>query len=85
MANNRLWAVCKDDNKAVVLIKYYPGPPGWGGGFNDKDEFFTEHDRCPSNHGCGENILFVTEVDDERVEKYDFTDFHNIKIFLKEE
>jgi hypothetical protein len=80
MANNRLWAVCKDDSKAVCLNKY-----PWGGGFQNHDEFFEKHSNCPSEHGCGENILFVTEQDDDRVEKYDFTDSvnNNTKIYIK--
>lgn len=81
MANNRLWAVCKDDNECVCLTKCYT--TGWGGGdFNRHDEFFEKHNACPSSHGCGENILFVTEVDDPRVKLYDFGDFKNIKIYF---
>ena len=85
MANNRLWAVCKDDNNAQMITKYYP--PEWDlpedvVGIN---RFLKNHKDCPSNHGCGENIVFVTEVDDERVEKYDFTDSvnNNTKIYIK--
>lgn len=27
MANNRLWAVCKDDNKCKMITKYYASCP----------------------------------------------------------
>lgn len=86
MANNRLWAVCKDDNEADCLTKYYPCEAGgWSGPFSNKDEFFKKHENCPSNHGCGENILFVTEQDDPRVEFYDFRKSYlrETKIYFK--
>lgn len=77
MANNRLWVVCKDDSKCTLITKYYPDSEGWGDLSDHKEgvaEFMLKHDGCPSNHGCGENILFITETpDDPRVELYDFT------------
>lgn len=82
MANNRLWAVCKDDNEAKCLTKYSPTGGDWGG-FHEQPEFFAKHDKCPSNHGCGENMKFVTETEDDRVKEYDFRDFKKIKIIFK--
>lgn len=84
MANNRLWAVCKDDNEAEMLIKYYPCEDGgWSGEMIRRDEFFKKHENCPSNHGLGENIQFVHEQD-ERVKLYDFTVQGKTKIYFKE-
>lgn len=86
MANNRLWAVCKDDNEAEMLIKYYPCESGgWSGEMVRRDEFFARHEKCKSNEGCGENIIFCAEQDDPRIEKYDFTESHlgKTKIYLK--
>ena len=82
MANNKLWAVCKDDNRCILMAKNYSD---WYmvNGEKDYNDFFEEHKDCKSNRGCGENIVFVTDVDDDRVEKYDFTDYYNIKIFIK--
>jgi len=80
MANNRLWAVCKDDNECTCLGKSYGE---WSGIHDAEPEFWEKHYNCPSQHGCGENIIFVTEVDDERVEKYDFSTKGAYKIFLK--
>lgn len=37
------------------------------------DEFFKKHKDCPSNKGCGENIHFATEVGQEGVILWDFT------------
>lgn len=83
MANNRLWAVCKDDNKCTALAKNYSD---WYcvGEEEGHNAFFLKHADCPSNHGCGENILFVTEVDDDRVELFDFSDPADLKIILKQ-
>lgn len=74
MANNRLWAVCKDDNEAAIITKYYPSAEGWGSmnTWVNQDDFFNRHAACASNHGCGENILFVAEHDDPRVKEYDY-------------
>lgn len=83
MANNRLWAVCKDDNEARCLAKSYGD---WAGGFNSQDTFFTAHLNCPSNHGGDENILFVTENEDAgghvRVKQFDFSDHNHVHIYL---
>lgn len=88
MANNRLWAVCIDDNDARMVTKYYPCDNGWGYLEGNKDyveEFMTKHAWCKSNQGCGENIIFCTEQNDPRIEKYDFTKSHEgiTKIYLK--
>lgn len=72
MANNRLWAVCKDDNEASCLSKSYGT---WAGGFRCDDEFFTKHETCPSQRGGGENIVWTDEQDD-RVIFYDLRNSH---------
>ena len=69
MANNRLWAVCKDDNECACLAKSYGS---WEGGFHDCNDFFKKHVECPSQKGGGENIVWVDE-NDERVILYDFS------------
>lgn len=82
MANNRLWAVCKDDNKGIVLCKNYSD---WYkvGADQDHNKFFMEHVDCPSNRGCGENIKFITEVDDDDLILLDFRDYSDVRIYLK--
>lgn len=73
MANNRLWAVCKADNECVVLLKNYSV---WYCVNTEEylDTFFESHKEHKGNEGCGENIVFVTEVDDDpRVKLYDFS------------
>lgn len=79
MANNRLWAVCKHDNEAVVLLKNYSD---WYhvGVEDDHNEFFIKHKDCPGNRGCGENIVFVTEIDDDRVIMFDFMNTEKIEM-----
>ena len=90
MANNRLWAVCKICNRAVVLMKYYPSQwyftPNEMVGMNEKEDFINSHiDVHPeSDHGSGETIAFVTE-EDERVKLYDFKVFNEPKIYFKDE
>lgn len=78
MANNRLWAVCVDDNEAVCLAKNYGS---WDGHFQENPAFFDKHADCPSNHCCGENIIFCTEVNDKRIAFYDFRT-SPVKIYL---
>jgi hypothetical protein len=45
MANNRLWAVCKDCNEAQFITKYYPSANG-----NDyvtlKENGYVEFELC---------------------------------------
>lgn len=83
MANNRLWAVCKADNKCIALLKNYSE---WYciGQDEDHNKFFQEHEDCEGNKGCGENIVFVTELDD-KVKLYDFSrkDYPDVRIYLK--
>lgn len=85
MANNKLWAVCKNDNKAKRITKY-DVRSGWGDLLDhdgiDLEQFMNEHNDCPANKGCGENILFVSETDD-RVELYDFHELDNPRIYFK--
>lgn len=86
MANNRLWAVCKIDNDAHVVLKYYPGE--WYH-VNEDSDWFRQHNH--RLHGgseilddlCGTHIVFVQEVDDSRVKHYDFRTFGKAKIYLK--
>ncbi len=82
MANNRLWAVCKDDNECIVLAKNYSD---WYAVNTEEyvNEFYQKHKDCKSNHGCGENMVFVTEVDDDQVKLYDFAQ-KPVKIYLNE-
>ena len=82
MANNRLWAVCKADNYCTVLLKNYSD---WYcvNTQEDLDEFFQLHKEHEGNKGCGENIVFVTEVDDEKVKLYAFNE-RPVKIYLNE-
>lgn len=80
MANNRLWAVCKEHNEASCLGKSYGN---WSGGFNCDDDFFNRHTECEGQKGGGENIAWVDE-NDERVIMYDFdrTKYENNKCHI---
>lgn len=74
MANNRLWAVCRDDGEATSVCKWYGWFEGWGEISDRQKEFFERHAGCPSNRGCGENFVFVTEME-ERIKKIDMTSY----------
>lgn len=86
MANNKLWAVCKHDNEATVLLKNYCD---WYCVGNEKDhnDFFQKHVDCKGQEGCGENIVFVRETgDDDRVAMFDFRYIYpdnRCRIYLK--
>jgi len=82
MANNRLWAVCRADNWCKVLLKNY-GDWYCVGEEGDHNDFFLKHKDCDGNNGCGENVVFVTEVDDPQVEWYDFRRPGEPRIYLK--
>ena len=86
MANNRLWAVCRADNKCKALLKNY-GDWYVIGEEKDHNNFFFQHKDCEGNEGCGENIVFVTEVNDPKVKLYDFTrsdkNDGEVRIYLK--
>lgn len=86
MANNRLWAVCKLDHRAHVVMKYYPS--GWYiSHSHDECGWFEKHGHEESreaDHMGGSHIVFIRETDHDRIKEWNYDNYGNTSIFLKE-
>ena len=85
MANNRLYAVCKICNQFKGILKYYPSNSWYmHNEHSGIEKWFEEHmhEEDKTSRLWGDHIEFVTEINDDKVELYDF---ENKKIYLKKE
>lgn len=71
MANNRMYIVCKEDNKYFAISKYYPSS-GWYTQndllHDDLNEYFDEHKHNSEQDMWGETYHLVYETQHEVIE-----------------
>ncbi len=89
MANSRLYIVCKKCEDYFLLAKYYPvggfiaGDIGWGflDQVDERDKWIQKHEKHAKDLDInfGNYFVFVTEIDDDKVEFYDFVK-HKIRL-----